>query len=51
MADRIFASIVQQNAVTQVVLQILTVIAAQVATVTSTQVAVTTQFDNDLIDI
>ena len=51
MADRIFAAIVQQNAVTQVALQILTVIAAQVATVTATQVGVTTQTDDDLVDL
>lgn len=51
MADRLYASIVQQNAVTQVALQILTVIAAQVTTVAGTQVAVTTQFDDDLLDL
>lgn len=50
MADRIYAAVVQQNAITQVALQILTVIAAQVVSVTGTQVGVTTQSDDDFMD-
>ena len=50
MADRIFASVVNQKTVTQVQLQVLTIIAAQIANVIEAQIGVATQFDNDLID-
>lgn len=51
MADRIFASIVNQKTVTQVQLQVLTIIAAQVASVIEAQLGVTVQLDDDLIDL
>jgi hypothetical protein len=50
MADRIFASIVNQKTVTQVQLQVLTIIAAQVASVIEAQLGIAAQLDNDLID-
>ncbi|NMB08750.1 MAG: hypothetical protein GX981_10240 [Tissierellia bacterium] len=50
MADRIFASVVNQKTVTQVQLQVLTIIAAQVASVIEAQKGVTVLSD-DLIDI
>ena len=51
MADRIFASIVNQKTVTQIQLQVLTIIAAQVANVIEAQLGVTIQSDDDFIDI
>ncbi|NLY77400.1 MAG: hypothetical protein GX080_04840 [Tissierellia bacterium] len=51
MADRIYASIVNQKTVTQIQLQVLTIIAAQVADVIEAQLGVTLQFDDDLIDV
>jgi len=50
VADRIFASIVNQKTVTQIQLQVLTIIAAQVASVIEAQLGVTLQFDDDLVD-
>lgn len=50
MADRIFASVVNQKTVTQVQLQILTIIAAQVASVIEAQVGIALQSDDDFID-
>ena len=50
MADRIYASIVNQKTVTQIQLQVLTIIAAQVANVIEAQLGVTLQFDDDLVD-
>lgn len=50
MADRIFASVVNQKSVTQVQLQILTIIAAQVASVIEAQVGIALQSDDDFID-
>ncbi|NLW23539.1 MAG: hypothetical protein GXY88_09880 [Tissierellia bacterium] len=50
MADRIFASVVNQKSVTQVQLQILTIIAAQVASVIEAQFGLTLQSDDDFID-
>lgn len=43
MADRIFASIVNQKSVNQVQLQVLTIIAAQLG--------LAAQFDSDLLDL
>ena len=51
MADRIYASVVNQKTVTQVQLQVLTLIAAQVANVIEAQLGITAQFDDDLLDI
>ena len=51
MADRIFASVVNQKTVTQIQLQVLTIIAAQVADVIEAQLGITVQSDDDLIDI
>jgi len=51
VADRIYASIVNQKTVTQIQLQVLTIIAAQVADVIEAQLGVTLQFDDDLIDV
>lgn len=50
MADRILASVVNQKSVTQVQLQILTIIAAQVASVIEAQVGIALQSDDDFID-
>ena len=50
MADRIFASVVNQKSVIQVQLQILTIIAAQVASVIEAQVGIALQSDDDFID-
>ena len=50
MADRIFAYIVNQKTVTQIQLQVLTIIAAQVASVIEAQLGVAAQFDDDLVD-
>lgn len=51
MADRIFASVVNQKTVTQVQLQVLTIIAAQIASVIEAQLGITFQSDDDLIDL
>lgn len=51
MADRIYASVVNQKTVTQVQLQVLTLIAAQVANVIEAQLGIAAQFDDDLLDI
>ncbi|NLY86458.1 MAG: hypothetical protein GX077_08925 [Tissierellia bacterium] len=51
MADRILASVVNQKSVTQVQLQVLTLIAAQVANVIEAQLGIAAQFDDDLLDI
>jgi len=51
MADRIFASIINQKTVNQVQLQVLTIIAAQVASVIEAQLGITVQTDDDLIDL
>lgn len=51
MADRILASVVNQKTVTQVQLQVLTLIAAQVANVIEAQLGIAAQFDDDLLDI
>lgn len=51
MADRILASVVNQKTVTQVQLQVLTLIAAQVASVIEAQLGIATQFDDDFLDI
>ncbi|MCR2042848.1 hypothetical protein [Anaerosalibacter massiliensis] len=51
MADRIFASVINQKTVTQVQLQVLTLIAAQVANVIEAQVGFSIQDDSDLLDI
>ncbi|NLY77401.1 MAG: hypothetical protein GX080_04845 [Tissierellia bacterium] len=51
MADRIFASVINQKTVTQVQLQVLTIIAAQIASVIEAQLGITAQFDDDLIDL
>ncbi len=51
MADRIYASVVNQKSVTQVQLQVLTLIAAQVANVIEAQLGIAAQFDDDLLDI
>ncbi|MCR2042846.1 hypothetical protein [Anaerosalibacter massiliensis] len=51
MSDRIFASVVNQKTVTQIQLQVLTIIAAQVANVIEAQVGFTIQDDRDLLDI
>ncbi|HHV46598.1 MAG TPA: hypothetical protein GXX53_06845 [Tissierellia bacterium] len=51
MADRIFASIINQKTVNQVQLQVLTIIAAQVASVIEAQLGITVQTDDDLIDV
>jgi len=50
VADRIYASIVNQKTVTQIQLQVLTIIAAQVANVIEAQLGVAAQFDDDLVD-
>lgn len=51
MADRIYASVVNQKTVTQVQLQVLTLIAAQIASVIEAQLGIAAQFDDDLIDL
>jgi len=51
VADRIFASIVNQKSVNQVQLQVLTIIAAQVATVIEAQLGLAAQFDSDLLEL
>ncbi|MCR2042847.1 hypothetical protein [Anaerosalibacter massiliensis] len=51
MSDRIFASVVNQKTVTQVQLQVLTIVAAQVANVIEAQVGFSIQDDSDLLDI
>ena len=51
MADRIFASVVNQKTVTQVQLQVLALIAAQVNNVLEAQIGLAAQFDNDLLDL
>lgn len=51
LADRIFASVVNQKTVTQIQLQVLTVIAAQIASVIEAQLGIAAQFDDDLLDI
>lgn len=51
MADRIFASVINQKTVTQVQLQVLTLIAAQVANVIEAQVGFSIQDDRDFLDI
>jgi len=51
MANRILASVVNQKSVTQVQLQVLTLIAAQVANVIEAQLGIAAQFDDDLLDI
>ena len=43
MADRIYASVINQKTVTQVQLQVLTIIAAQLG--------LAAQFDSDLLDL
>lgn len=50
MADRIFASIVNQKTVTQVQLQVLALIAAQVNNILEAQLGFTAQIDPDVID-
>lgn len=50
MADRIFASVINQKSVTQIQLQVLTIIAAQIASVIEAQLGLAAQLDNDLID-
>jgi len=50
MADRIFASVINQKSVAQIQLQVLTIIAAQVASVIEAQLGIAAQLDNDLID-
>ena len=51
MSDRIFASVINQKTVTQVQLQVLTIIAAQVATVIEAQLGIAAQFDDDFLDL
>ncbi|GFN36600.1 hypothetical protein [Tepidimicrobium xylanilyticum] len=51
MADRILASVVNQKSVTQIQLQVLTIIAAQIASVIEAQIGAALQFDDDLIDV
>ena len=51
MADRIFASVVNQKTVTQVQLQVLTLIAAQVNNILEAQFGVAAQLDSDIIDV
>lgn len=51
MADRIFASVVQQKTVTQIQLQVLALVALQVAFVIEAQIGAAAQFDDDLIDL
>ena len=51
MADRIYASIVNQKTVTQVQLQVLALIAAQVNNVLEAQVGLAAQIDPDLVDL
>ena len=51
MADRIFASVVNQKTVTQVQLQVLALIAAQVNNILEAQIGLATQIDPDLVDL
>ncbi|ARE88023.1 hypothetical protein [Clostridium formicaceticum] len=51
MADRIYASVVNQKTVSQVQLQVLTLIAAQVTNLIEAQIGFTLQTDDDVIDI
>ncbi|GEM_PF-720633 len=51
MADRIFASIVNQKTVSQIQLQVLTLIAAQVNNILEAQLGAAAQIDPDLIDL
>lgn len=51
MADRIFASIVNQKTVTQVQLQVLALVAAQVNNILEAQLGLAAQIDPDLIDV
>lgn len=51
MADRIYASVVNQKTVTQIQLQVLTLIALQVTNLLEAQIGFTVQTDNDLLDI
>lgn len=51
MADRIYASVVNQKTVSQVQLQVLTLIALQVTNLLEAQIGFTVQTDNDLLDI
>lgn len=50
MSDRVLASVVNQKAVFQIQLQVLTIIAAQVSFVIEAQIGFAAQFDSDLID-
>lgn len=51
MADKIFASVVNQKTVTQIQLQVFALIAAQVAAVIEAQIGFAVQVDPDVIDI
>lgn len=51
MADRVFASVINQKTVTQIELQILALIAAQINNVIEAQIGLAASIDPDLIDI
>ena len=51
MADRIYASVVNQKTVSQVQLQVLTIIAAQVTNLTEAQIGFVIQTDDDGFDL
>ncbi|HHV99377.1 MAG TPA: hypothetical protein GXX36_07360 [Clostridiaceae bacterium] len=51
MADRIFASVVNQKTITQVQLQVLALIAAQVNNTLEAQIGLAAQIDPDLVDL
>lgn len=51
MADRIFASVVNQKTVTQIELQVLALIAAQINNVIEAQIGLAAAIDPDLIDL
>ena len=51
MADRIYASVVNQKTVTQIQLQVLTLIALQITNLLEAQIGFTAQSDDDLVDV
>ncbi|ARE88021.1 hypothetical protein [Clostridium formicaceticum] len=51
MADRVYASVVNQKNVTQVQLQVLTLIAAQVTNIIEAQIGFALQTDDDILDL
>lgn len=51
MADRVYASVINQKTVTQIELQVLALIAAQVNNVLEAQIGLSAAIDPDVIDL